>query len=227
MTIEFVLSDFENVQFTEVGGLTPGACRIKVFLSQSQTKLSVDLVQSLQPFGADVEYIHITGTGPNALDFHIAYYIGRLAVEHPGSAFTIISGDSGFDPLIRHLAQAGIACQRIKTIPAAASPTPASVATPPKAAGAPASKPTQEKKASPASKLAAPAVPSSTKARVTESMKRLNGMKASRPKTVSALRSSIKSWFTPALSTTQLDSVMQSLIDKKKIEVSGTKVTYK
>lgn len=226
MPFEFVMSDFENVQFTDVGGLTPGGCRIKVFLSQSQTKLSVELVQALQPFGSDVEYIHITGTGPNALDFHIAYYIGRLSLEHPGSTFTIISGDSGFDPLIRHLANAGIECKRIKKIPPAPKgiPEPVVEVKPPPIVVVKAA-PTKAPPKSTAS--VASAAPSTTKARVAETLKRLNGMKANRPKTTATLRSSIESWFKPALSTAQVDSVVQSLVDSKKIEISGTKVTYK
>ena len=41
--------------------------------------------------------------GTNALDFHIAYYIGVLACEDPTAFFHIISKDSGFDALIKHL----------------------------------------------------------------------------------------------------------------------------
>jgi len=79
----FVLSDFENVQFTDIGSLKPGECRIKVFIGQNQTKLPVELFEALRPFGADADLVRITGAGPNALDFHIAYYIGRLAIEFP------------------------------------------------------------------------------------------------------------------------------------------------
>jgi len=53
--------------------------------------------------GDKASYIKIAGNGPNALDFHIAYYIGELAAKHPGSYFHIISKDRGFDLLIKHL----------------------------------------------------------------------------------------------------------------------------
>jgi hypothetical protein len=52
------------------------------------------------------------GNGTNALDFHIAYYIGRLAAKCPDAYFHIISKDTGFDPLIKHLKGQGISCQR-------------------------------------------------------------------------------------------------------------------
>ena len=41
--------------------------------------------------------------GSNALDFHIAFYIGQLAAHDPDAYFHIISKDPGFDPLINHL----------------------------------------------------------------------------------------------------------------------------
>ena len=37
------------------------------------------------------------------LDFHIAYYLGDLAVKEPDADFYILSKDTGFDPLIEHL----------------------------------------------------------------------------------------------------------------------------
>ena len=58
----------------------------------------------------------ISGTGPNALDFHIAYYIGRLSVEEPGAFFHIVSRDKGFDPLIKHLRAHKILSARTESI---------------------------------------------------------------------------------------------------------------
>ena len=101
MSKPYVLIDFENVQPKTLDRLQPGAVRIKVFLGQHQTRLMLELVQALQPFGADAEYIAIQGSGPDAVDFHIAFYIGRLAAADPGAAFTIVSRDKGFDPLVR------------------------------------------------------------------------------------------------------------------------------
>lgn len=33
-------------------------------------------------------------------------------------------------------------------------------------------------------------------------------------------------WFKPALAVNEVDSIIQSLADRKKIKVDGTKVTY-
>ena len=75
MGLPFVLIDFENVQPKVLDRLRPGSFRVKVFLGQHQSKLMLDLVQRLQPFGSDAEYIQIQGTGPDAVDFHIAFYV--------------------------------------------------------------------------------------------------------------------------------------------------------
>lgn len=111
----FVLIDYENVQPKNVSRLNGGRYKVKVFAGAKQ-KLVVDLASALQPLGPDVEYVQIAGEGKNALDFHIAYYIGRLAAETPGATFHVISADTGFDPLIRHLAAQKISCQRWKSI---------------------------------------------------------------------------------------------------------------
>ena len=53
--------------------------------------------------GSRAEYVKISGNGSNALDFHIAFYVGQLAATDPAAFFHIISKDTGFDPLIQHL----------------------------------------------------------------------------------------------------------------------------
>jgi hypothetical protein len=74
------------------------------------------MARAIQTCGPDAEYIQIDGNGKNALDFHIAYYIGRLAGENPGANFYVISKDTGFDPLMKHLKARKILCQRSKSI---------------------------------------------------------------------------------------------------------------
>jgi hypothetical protein len=108
-----VLVDFENVQPSKIAALNgSSAFKVKVFLGANQTKLPVDMALALQRLGSHAEYIQIDGNGSNALDFHIAFYIGRLAAQTPDAEFEIISKDKGFDPLIRHLGSLGIRCRR-------------------------------------------------------------------------------------------------------------------
>jgi len=116
LKIDYVLVDFENVQPRNLGLLKGGPYKIKVFVGAKQAKIPLEMARAVQAFGADAEYIQIDGTGANALDFHIAYYIGRLAVENPGADFHLISKDSGFDPLIKHLKAQNILCHRSASI---------------------------------------------------------------------------------------------------------------
>lgn len=111
-----VLVDCENVQLTNISLLTGGAYQVRVFLGANQAKIPLETARALQSFGPAAQYIQIAGSGKNALDFHIAYYIGRLAAETPDACFHVISNDGGFDPLIKHLRAQGISCVRSKSI---------------------------------------------------------------------------------------------------------------
>ncbi len=112
----FVLVDFENIQPKDIGALNDRPFRIKVFVGAHQAKIPLDMARALQAFGPDAEYIQIDGSGRNALDFHIAYYMGRLAAETPDACFYLISKDTGFDPLIKHLMAQNVLCKRLKSI---------------------------------------------------------------------------------------------------------------
>jgi hypothetical protein len=111
----FIFIDYENVEPKNVSRLNGGRHKVKVFASAKQ-KVPVRMASALQALGPDVEYVEMAGEGRNALDFHIAYYIGRLAAQTPGARFHVISADKGFDPLIKHLAEQNSSCQRWKSI---------------------------------------------------------------------------------------------------------------
>jgi hypothetical protein len=118
---DFVLIDFENVQPKDVASLNGGRYKIKVFLGAQQAKVPLAMARALQALGQGAEYIQINGNGHNAVDFHIAYYIGRLAATAPHSQFYVISQDTGFDPLLKHLNEQGISCQRLTSLAAVTS----------------------------------------------------------------------------------------------------------
>jgi len=99
----YVLIDFENVQPKNLDILANHPFKIFVFVGANQTKVPFDLATTLQNFGDSAKYIKIFGNGPNALDFHIAFYIGQLSLQDPKGIFHIISKDTGFDPLIAYL----------------------------------------------------------------------------------------------------------------------------
>lgn len=116
MATNYVLIDFENVQPKNLELLTTQPFKVFVFVGASQTKVSFDLADSMQLLGNDARYIKIAGNGQNALDFHIAYYVGELAAKDKEAQFHIISRDKGFDPLIKHLRSRKIRIQREKDL---------------------------------------------------------------------------------------------------------------
>lgn len=223
MTRHYVLIDFENVQPANVGELSPTEHHIKVFAGEHQNKVEFGLVQALQPFGSHAEYIRIVGNGKDALDFHIAFYVGRLSAEHPSASFTIVSRDTGFDPLVKHLVSLGIACRRTSAI--AGSPqTKSTTEAPTVAKAAKKAVPKPPKKQAP--KVSAKPPTAVSKERLDEVLQRLQGLKAARPGTVKTLKSSLKAWFKPALAEADVDALMGDLAKLGKIKVTGTKVAY-
>ena len=116
MASNFVLIDFENVHPKNLELLAKHPFKVYVFVGENQAKIPFDLADSMQLLGKEARYIKITGNGQNALDFHIAYYVGVLAEQEPDASFYIISKDKGFDPLVRHLKSRRIRIQRNKDL---------------------------------------------------------------------------------------------------------------
>lgn len=103
MRINFILIDFESVQPKSLAVLEHDHFKVIVFVGANQEKVPFEVASALQRMGANAEYVKISGNGKNALDFHIAFYIGQLAAQHPTAYFHIISRDAGFEPLLQHL----------------------------------------------------------------------------------------------------------------------------
>ena len=116
MRTNYVLIDDENVQPSALSVLEKEHFKVVVFVGANQAKVAFDVAAQLQRLGPSASYVKISGNGPNALDFHIAYYIGHLAAAEPDAYFHIISKDTGFDPLISHLKSKKIFACRSKDI---------------------------------------------------------------------------------------------------------------
>lgn len=116
MRVNYVLIDYENVQPSSLSALEAEHFRVIVFVGANQTKIPLELAAQLQRLGTNGQYVQISGNGPNALDFHIAYYIGKLAAVDSEAYFHIISKDTGFDPLIKHLKENRVSVCRSRNI---------------------------------------------------------------------------------------------------------------
>jgi hypothetical protein len=108
----YILIDYENVQPKSLASLNGHPVKVLVFVGANQAKVPFELASSLQALGSNAEYVRIGGNGSNALDFHIAFYVGQIAERDPDAYFHIISKDTGFDPLIKHLKAKKIPAQR-------------------------------------------------------------------------------------------------------------------
>lgn len=116
MPTNYVLIDFENVQPKNLEVLSSHPFKVLVFVGAHQTKVPLDLAVAMQQLGENGSYIRTGGAGKNALDFHIAFYLGELSVQDPDGYFHVISRDSGFDPLIKHLKSRKVRVQREKDL---------------------------------------------------------------------------------------------------------------
>jgi hypothetical protein len=100
--------------------------RVPFFFGASQRSVPTEFLKAALRLGERFVPIDIEGQGKNALDFHIAFYLGEYLARAPETACVILSKDKGFDPLIRHLTRRGFAVRRANSMAEALTPrTPA------------------------------------------------------------------------------------------------------
>ena len=116
MKNNYILIDFENVQPKNLEILNGHSFKLMVFVGASLKNVPFEFAAALQNLGDSATYQKISGNGSNALDFHIAFYIGEIAATDANAYFHIISRDTGFDPLIAHLRARKIFARRNKDL---------------------------------------------------------------------------------------------------------------
>jgi hypothetical protein len=111
---KLLLIDFENIQNFDLTSL-PGDVDVVIFVGarQTKTKIPLPVIKAVQKLGARLEWQRTEGSGPNALDFHIACHLGRVFEKQRSLECYVLSQDRGFDPLLRHLCKKGLKCGRI------------------------------------------------------------------------------------------------------------------
>ena len=115
MTQKLLLIDFENVQQVELGRLDE-SYKVVVFVGANQKSVPIELVVSAQVLGNRIEWQRIDATGSNALDFFIAFHLGKVFAGPSKPSCVILSKDKGYDPLVRHLNKSGLKCRRINSL---------------------------------------------------------------------------------------------------------------
>jgi hypothetical protein len=191
----YVLIDYENVQPDGLEALNRRNFRAKVFVGANQAKIPIDVVLLLQKMGEKAELIKMDGSGSNALDFHIAFYAGQItAVDHQAHVH-IISKDTGFDPLVKHLKGKGITACREPDVKAILNGN--GVGT------------------------------NCTAERATRFAEDLRKRVKARPGSIKALKGTAKVFFKNELTDGELDSVIEKLIERGIVTVTGNAVSYK
>lgn len=203
--------DYENVQVKSLKLLDDEQFQVKIFLGINNTKLSTEFVLSKDKLGNRAEYIRLEKAGENALDFHIAFYLGQIVSKDPTGFFHIISKDKGFDPLISHLKSIKIFSSRsesIEKMPCFSEQVKKEVS--PK----PLSKPTSDIKTN---------ISEETKL----SIKHIIGLKASKPRRLKTLKSTIHAKLGKQTASQTIEKIITELKNLKYLETDDQKVSYK
>ena len=210
MNMNYVLIDLENIQPEHLSVLAGQNFKVLVFVGQNQAKLSFDLVSAVQHLGKNAEYIKIQGNGPNALDFHIAFYIGQFSAENSDAHFHIISKDKGFDPLIKHLESKQIQVHRHKAISEIPLPKPAKA----------------KKAAAQGPKAASSAIKAENIQKIVEF---LIARGSAKPRKLKTLSNSINALFSKSLTENELKALIDELVKRGVVIVSSnqTNVSYR
>jgi hypothetical protein len=214
MATNYVLVDFENVQPASLEALASGAFRVKVFVGAQQAKgrVSFEFSESMQKLGSHAEYVRIARSGPNAVDMHIAYYVGRLLEKEPHAAVYIVSRDTDFDPLMEYLHDKGGVCKRVRTIADVLKLVPRP---------APAPKPMR-------TAIATSPVRKAQSDRLAPVIKQLHSL-SGKPSTRKKLAQTIANYFNQhggALQGKAIEALIDELIRLKYVSQSGPKVSY-
>lgn len=103
----------------------PDDVTVPFFFGASQKSVSKDFLKTALKLGPRFVPVDIEGQGKNALDFHIAFYLGEYLAKFADADCVILSRDKGFDPLVKHLVGRGFRVRRVASIGEAFGTTPA------------------------------------------------------------------------------------------------------
>jgi len=231
VTIHFLI-DLENVPQPQLPEQLPTDAQVWVFAGHQQTKVPLELVVKLQSLGERTRYIQLSSGGPNALDFHIAFHLGRLTTTEPDSAFVVVSGDTGFDPLIAHLRANNVDVKRLSGKPSkqvAAKPAPATAARPAApdeadtAVEADTSVTPAEQDTSASTRTAAEISQWELVERCVEVFGRMPG---SQPKSLKGFKSSVRSFTRENLPDEHLEELLRVFIQRKVVIQNGDSLVW-
>lgn len=115
MTQRLILVDYENIGKIDLS-LLDASYHAIIYVGAKQNTPKASRNPSTAHRSTRVDFQKIEGVGKNALDFHIAFQLGRTFETAPETECIVLSKDKGFDPLLAFLNRNGLACQRVAAL---------------------------------------------------------------------------------------------------------------
>lgn len=248
MNLTYILVDFENlkpkaVEWKSVVGTN---YRVLIFHGSHQNKFDSDMVNALQPMGERAEYIQCERRGKNALDFRMAFYLGRLVQAQslePSSlmgrpAFAVVSKDGDLDRLLEHIQSLGFRAGRGTSIQAAiefklpeaerldAGPEARKIAKETEESPATVEKPVTSAVKKKAAPPIAPSAPTKRQDSWTHVVGHLRDHPHNRPATVARLERHLKTFLGPETTEKIAKDLAARLLREGLIVLNGKKLEY-
>ncbi len=221
----YIFVDYENVRGHDMDLSLLENLKVEVIFifGKRQNDVPVELVQAMLRFAGQFRIEKLSVEGRNALDFVLAYHIGKASALDPSGHFFVLSKDTDYDPLMIHLRAHHIKAHRYGTfaeIPC--FPARAPVHRPPQKPVPPVPVPARAGKLPPASKPKTPDADSvpSVEERVKILVEQFERTPRSRPKREKTLRSSLSAHFGKRLSEEDISATVAALVKQGSIEIS-------
>jgi hypothetical protein len=196
--VNYVLIDDENVPKLDLSSIAGRTVHVILLLGAKKNKLPVEQMLAMMKHAASAQLIRLEQEGKNALDFALVFYLGRAVQMHPAAYFHLVSKDTDYDSLIKHLESQHIRIHRhadASTLTFGTTRKPVEVPLPPK----------------PVPKTAAPAAPKKPNL-FAESLKHLRKRGDKNPKNRKKLMSDLKAHLGKDATDAQVEKVIAKLV---------------
>lgn len=220
----YIFVDLENVPSVDLDLVAGKPVKVILLAGKGQTRVDWNLAESIHRHSAQVRLVKADSSGPNALDFVLAWELGTQSAADKAGSYHVVSKDRGFDAMIAHMKSRGLEAARhpsFASVPAL------------ECADVPAAKPeapAPKSKSTPKAKSKVPPLNSpqlTPKARAEEVRRWLAKYPENRPKRKLALVKLIKSNIASDLSDDDLKAVLERLIARRIITITDNgAVTY-
>jgi hypothetical protein len=100
---QYIFIDYENVCESDLSRVSGKPVRVFMILGTRHKKLPTSLFLFAQDHPEQVRILQTPVDGRNALDFVLTLELGRIIAADPVGYFHIVSKDTDFDSVIRHL----------------------------------------------------------------------------------------------------------------------------